>query len=194
MASLSIQADNLFKKAQKLLITFPFIDIAGKYFKKVCLVGSAATNLMTDADIDIDCQVDKLDKDDISNFVNELLSYKQCRKVIVYNQLFDENPYAIVNIERFNFEDEKWILTFFISSNLNDTPRLVGEVKSKLNADKRKVILDLKEYRQNNQQKRSIPSHLIYEAVLDSGVKSVDGFKQFLTKKGIDPSKKDEIV
>ena len=149
---------------------------------------------MTDADIDIDCQVDKLDKDDISNFVNELLSYKQCRKVIVYNQLFDENPYAIVNIERFNFEDEKWILTFFISSNLNDTPRLVGEVKSKLNADKRKVILDLKEYRQNNQQKRSIPSHLIYEAVLDSGVKSVDGFKQFLTKKGIDPSKKDEIV
>lgn len=190
MASLSIQADNLFKKAQKLLITFPFIDIAGKYFKKVCLVGSAATNLMTDADIDIDCQVDKLDKDDISNFVNELLSYKQCRKVIVYNQLFDENPYAIVNIERFNFEDEKWILTFFISSNLNDTPRLVGEVKSKLNADKRKVILDLKEYRQNNQQKRSIPSHLIYEAVLDSGVKSVDGFKQFLTKKELTLVKK----
>lgn len=192
MTNLSIRADNLFGKAQKLLSTFPFIELASKYFGKVRLVGSAATNLMTDADVDVDCQVDKLNKDNITDFVNELLAYKECRKVIVYNQLFDEEAYAIVNVERFNFENEKWILTFFISTDLNHTSRLVEKIKAKLNTESRETILRLKEYRQNNNQKRSIPSHLIYEAVLDEGTTSVEEFKQFLLKKGINPNKQDE--
>ena len=194
MTNLSSLADSMFDKAQRLLTTFPFIELASKYFIKVSLVGSAATNLMTDADIDIECQVDRLDKNNITGFVNELLSYKQCRKVIVYNQLFDEKPYAIVNVERFNFEDEKWILTFFISNDASDTLKLVDDVKVKLNANGREMILKLKEYRQNNNQKRSIPSHLIYEAVLDGEVASIDEFKTFLSSKGVDPNKQDEKI
>lgn len=194
MTNLSVQADNLFAKAQKLLLTFPFIELANKYFGKVGLVGSAATNLMTDADIDVDCQVNKLNKDNITDFVNGLLAYKECRKVIVYNQLFDEKPYAIVNVERFSFENEKWILTFFISTDLNHTSSLVEKIKAKLNTESRETILRLKEYRQNNNQKRSIPTHLIYEAVLDDGTTSVEEFKRFLLKKGIDPNKQDEKI
>ena len=185
MTNLSSLADSMFDKAQRLLTTFPFIELASKYFIKVSLVGSAATNLMTDA---------RLDKNNITGFVNELLSYKQCRKVIVYNQLFDEKPYAIVNVERFNFEDEKWILTFFISNDASDTLKLVDDVKVKLNANGREMILKLKEYRQNNNQKRSIPSHLIYEAVLDGEVASIDEFKTFLSSKGVDPNKQDEKI
>lgn len=168
--------------------------MAEKYFDKVSLVGSAATNLMTDADIDIDCQVTEINKDKITGFVNELLSFKECRKVVVYNQLFDEKPYSIINVERFNFEDEKWILTFFVSNNLNDTPRLVENIMSRLKPENREMILKLKEYRQSNNQKRSIPSHLIYEAVLDEGVISIEEFKVFLTKEGIDPNKQDEKI
>src|SRR5574337_801740 len=114
MSNLATRADELYKKANRLLEAFSFIGLASKYFDKVSLIGSASMNLMVDADIDIDCEVKELNKSAVTDFVNQLLNFKECRKIIVYNQLFDEKPYCIVNIERFNFEDEKWIITFFI--------------------------------------------------------------------------------
>jgi len=131
-------------------------------------------------------------KSKVTDFVNGLLDYKEFRKVIVYNQLFDEEPYCIVNIERLKFEDENWIVTFYISANLHNTPKLTRQVKEKLDQEKRETILQFKEYRFKNKQKRSIPSHLIYEAVLDGGITTIDDFKTFLSKNGIDPNKQDE--
>ncbi|HLE49732.1 MAG TPA: hypothetical protein VI791_01135 [Patescibacteria group bacterium] len=192
MNNLTTKADGLYEKSNKLLDVFPFIQVASKYFNRVTLVGSASMNLMTDADIDIDCEVDKLDKNAVTNFVNELLDYKECRKVIVYNQFFDERPYCIVNIERFNFAGEKWIITFFVSTNLNNTTELAQQIKSKLTPEKRITILQFKEYRQNNKQKRSIASHLIYEAVLNKDITTIDDFKTFLSSKDVDPNKQDE--
>jgi hypothetical protein len=186
-------SDSLYQKSQKLLSTFDFLNIAKKYFKKVDLVGSAANNLMLDADMDIDCQVEKIDKNIILKFVGELLSLKECKKVILYNHILDEKSCFIVNIEKFDFEGEKWIITFFIATHLGDSATLVNWVKENLTEEKRKTILMFKKYREENKQKKSIPSHIIYKAVIEGNVENIESFKKYLSENGIDPNEKDEI-
>jgi len=185
------KAGTLYLKSQKLLSTFDFLNIAKKYFGKASQVGSAATNLMLDADIDIDCQVEKIDKSVILKFVDKLLSFKECKKVILYNHILDEKACFIVNVEKFNFEGEKWIITFHISKNLEDPTNFINWIKENLTEEKRKTILMFKKYREENKQKRTIPSHLIYKAVIEGNVENVENFKKYLSENGIDPEKKD---
>lgn len=190
--NLILKSDSLYKKSQKLLSDFDFIEIAGKYFKPVGLVGSASCNLMIDADIDINCYAKTTDKKVILNFVNDLLKIKKCRKVILYNETFNKKPFFIVNVEKFDYQGERWIITFYISSNVSDKPDLLNKLKYDLDEEKRETILMIKKYREENKQKRSISSNIIYFAVIERNVNTIEEFKKHLSSLGIDPDKKDD--
>lgn len=185
-------SNSLYLKTQKLLSTFDFLNIAKKYFGKADLVGSAANNLMLDADIDIDCPVEKIDKRVILKFVEELLEIKECKKVILYNHILDEKACFIVNLEKFDFEGEKWMITFYIATDLDNSTTFLTWVKENLTEDKRKTILMFKKYREENKQKKSIPSHLIYKAVIEKNIGTIDEFKKYLSENGVDSEKQDD--
>jgi hypothetical protein len=185
-------SDNLYDKSQKLLSKFKFLDIASKYFNKVDLVGSAASNLMYDADIDINCQAKSIDRKETLRFVEDLLDIDECKKVILYNHIDSEKPFFIINVEKFEFEGERWIVTFFISNNINDTVSFLSWVRKNLTPERRQTILKLKKLREENKQKRSIPSHLIYKAAIEENVTTNEDFKKYLSSNGIDPDKKDD--
>lgn len=189
--NLTDKSDELLEKANNLLKSFSFEKLAKKYFSGVKVVGSTATNTMLDPDIDINCELKQLDTKIILEFVDELFRIKECRKVSLYNQLLSGKPHFIVNIEKFEFENEKWIITFFISTSLGDAPEFSNWVKENIDKEKRQVILKLKEHREKNNQKRSIPSHLIYKAVISENISTIPDFKKYLAKNGIDPDKED---
>ncbi len=188
---LTNKADKLYQKANRLLSEYPFQDIAKKHFKQVKIVGAAATNLMLDPDIDFDCLVDQVGKRKVLKFVGDLLDIKGCKKVILYNHFMDKPPHFIVNVEKFDFAKEKWILTFFI---IEDKGRKAGHaadwVKSNLTEESRKAIFRLKEFRADQGLKRTITSSLIYEAVLSENIRTIATFKDYLLKQGIDPTKR----
>ena len=79
------------------------------------------------------------------------------------------------------FEDESWILTFFIQeADFQEALPQTTAIKAKLTPANRKVILMLKEWRINNNLKADIPSPFVYEAVLDKGICDIETFKEFL--------------
>ena len=187
---LTKKADELYQKANKLLLDYPFQDTAEKYFDHVEVVGAAATNLMLDPDIDFDCLTSQLDKQVLLKFVGGLLSIKECKKVILYNHLSDaEVPHLIVNVENFDFAGEKWILTFFVAEGEGrSASRKIEWIRSNLTERKREVILKFKNFRTKKGLKRSIPSDVIYEAVISENIFTEDAFRSYLLKQGIDVS------
>ena len=186
---LTKKADELYQKANGLLSSYPFRDTARKYFDYVEVVGAAATNLMLDPDIDFDCLVPYLDKQVLLRFVGDLLSIKGCKKIILYNHLSEESPYLIVNVENFDFADEKWILTFFIAEGEGRSAHNKVEwLQTNLTGQSRKTILRFKNFRIKQSLERLIPSNVIYDAVISENIRTEAAFKDYLLKRGIEIS------
>lgn len=85
-------------------------------------------------------------------------------------------------MEKFKFQDEEWIITFFIAKGRSRSKKYTEGINSQLNMKKRELILKLKEYRMTARLKRDIPSTLIYDAVLRDNITSVQSFKKYIQK------------
>ena len=182
-------ADELFDKANKLRANYPFQKLAIERFGNIHFVGSSITNLMTDPDIDSNILVPDIrnKKGLILDFVESLTEIKECRKICLYNRLYEATPCLIINVERFVFEDETWTITFFFEeSDFQGSFEMTNRIEEAVANGQRNLILELKDYRLKEGLKRKIPSALLYEAVIDHGIKNTNSFKSFLAGKGID--------
>lgn len=187
---LTERADSLFNKANSLKKKFSFDELAKKIFGDFNYTGSSVTNLMSDPDIDSNIVVPSIRnrKNDILHFADQLTEIKECRKVILYNRLYESIPYFVINVERFSYEDETWTITFFIQENdFHGTVATTNKINGYLSSNDRDLLLELKDYRLSHKLKRKVSSALIYEAVIDQGINNIEGFKSFLQDKGIDP-------
>jgi len=118
-----------------------------------------------------------MSKSKIMAFANDLTEIKECRKVILYNRIYENIPYFVINVERFVFENETWTLTFFIQENdfqhaIENTTKL----NKKVTPESSEIILLIKDWRVKNHLKAEIPSVFVYEAVLDNGITSIEQF------------------
>ncbi len=139
---------------------------------------------MVDPDIDSNIILNPMDKSKIIAFANDLTDIKECRKVILYNRIYEDVPYFVINIERFTFEGETWVLTFFIQENdFQGAIKRNAELLNKVTPENRKIILDIKNWRLQNNLKADIPSVYVYEAVLENGVTDIEGFKKYAVSK-----------
>lgn len=182
-------SDVLNTKAKLLLETFPFRQLAEKYFGNITYTGSYVFNLMVDADIDSNIILKPLDKTKIMAFANDLTDIKECRKVILYNRLYEDVPYFVINVERFVFENESWTLTFFIQKmDFQGAIPRNEEIKNKITPENREIILELKNWRVRQNLKADVPSVYVYDAVLDNEIKDIESFKKFVK------SKKPELI
>lgn len=184
MDTLIRRADELQQKARLLLEKYPFAKLAGKYFGNITSTGSLVFNCMVDADLDFNIVVKPLDKRKIIAFVEILTELKVCRKVCLYNRMYEKLPYFIINVERLNFDGENWVLTFFIQEeDFQETIKRSKELKEKLTPPLREIILKIKEWRLSENLKTKIPSVWVYEAVLHEGIRSIGEFEQWLQYK-----------
>ncbi|OGC77110.1 hypothetical protein A2619_00280 [candidate division WWE3 bacterium RIFOXYD1_FULL_39_9] len=184
MPNTETYSDDLFTKAKLLVDTFPFRKLAEKHFGNITYTGSAVFNLMVDPDIDSNIILNPMDKSKIIAFANDLTDIKECRKVILYNRIYEDVPYFVINIERFTFEGETWVLTFFIQENdFQGAIKRNAELLNKVTPENRKIILDIKNWRLQNNLKADIPSVYVYEAVLENGVTDIEGFKKYAVSK-----------
>lgn len=180
------RSNQLFQKAERLNKTFPFKDLALKHFGNITYVGSATTNLMVEPDIDSNIILKPMNIDTVVAFAEDLTSIKECRKVILYNRTYEEVPYFIINVERFSFEDETWTLTFFIEeSDYTNTIQSTRDIMANLTEEKRKIILELKDFRLKNKYKRCIAPVVLYDAVFKGSVADVESFKEYLDGIGV---------
>jgi hypothetical protein len=181
MNNLVKRSDELHKKAAKLLNRHPFRKLAEKHFGNITYTGSYVFNAMMDPDIDSNIIHRPIDKRKIIAFADDLTDIKECRKVILYNRIHETPTYFVVNVERFIFKEETWTLTFFIQEeDFQDAIRRNEDLRKRIDSKARIIILELKDWRIKNNLKADIPSVLLYEAVLDKGVKNVDDFKLFI--------------
>jgi len=181
MNELSTYSDELNEKAKHLIETFPFKQLAETHFGNLTYTGSYVFNLMIDADIDSNIILNPLDKSKIMAFANDLTEIKECRKVILYNRLYEDTPYFIINVERFVFEGETWTLTFFIEEkDFQGAIDRNKEIQSLLTPENRKIILELKNWRVKQNLKAEIPSVFVYDGVFKNGVTNLDSFKNYI--------------
>jgi hypothetical protein len=188
MEELITHSDNLNKKAKKLVESFPFRELAEKHFGNITYTGSFVFNCMMDADIDSNIILKPLDKSRVISFANDLVDIKECRKVILYNRIYEKIPYFIINIERFTFMDESWVLTFFIQEeDFQGAIARNNDLLSLITPENREILLELKDWRIKNNLKADISSVMLYDAVLHNGIVDVEQFKNYI--KNIYPEK-----
>ena len=75
-----------------------------------------------------------------------------------------------------------WSIDIWVTDKPEETAfEFVDCLKQKLRPEYRKAILCIKDYYNKRDQLRDGMSVLIYEAVIENGVRTVEEFQQFLT-------------
>lgn len=195
---LLIHQEQLQKEGQEVLEKLDLVNLLSRY-GEVELVGSFVLGLMTWRDIDILIGCKNIDRDDLSKLSSELI--KKCHERIDIS-FIDNNkgeiahrpvgiyfgisyyPEDIKPADLLSSNEKKWkIDCWFVSENgLVDT-KYTSELKDRLTDESREIILEIKkEVTGNKKYGKEIFSVDIYDAVLDEGVKDLEGFIEYLKK------------
>lgn len=193
MNELENQASILRNEALEIIQKTDLLDYL-KAFGEVEIVGSVQLNLMTWRDIDIHVYLGKLpQKEHVSNIAKYLFNKEGIRKVTCIDYLnyrISENisnkpEGQYMGAEYIDSENNKWKIDIWLfETKRNDS---TSELATKITADNRKLILEIKNHFHSHPQYRSdFTSIDIYSQVFDSKITSIDEFKTFLKQKGIE--------
>lgn len=177
------QQDELQKEAKKVLEDLKIIEILSK-FGNPKIVGSFETGLMTWRDIDI--ELEKEIKDEQYWEVVDKLFYEPSLKYLtLINFKNSKNPITPKGLYigiKYWLNDKEWkIDVWFIPPRPKDSENMNEWIKDKLNDKNRRIILDVKnQIHSNPKYRRSIFSTDIYKAVIEKGIRDLDGFESYL--------------
>jgi len=192
MSQLSETATSLKNDAIKVLKDWDFLNILNKYGTPY-IVGSVELDLMTWRDIDIEVISSSAPtKNDIMEIAGYLFNKTGVRKVspIDYSDVDGvKKPKGLyVGAEYVDKENNKWKIDVWLltkdSARTKDTTEML---KHKLTPKFKEIILDIKSQLSTHPKyRKEISSVDIYTAVIDSGIKNLEGFKQYLSQMGIE--------
>ncbi len=173
------------KEGKELLGKIGLMEFLSK-FGKPSIVGSMASGLMAWRDIDIEIVKDELSENEYWETVKFLFQIKD-----LYHSLHIQDFRKSVNpitpkglyIEtKVNDNGNTWKIDVWFMP-----PRQKGElnynewIKDKLTDENKKIILQIKNQINNNPKyRKEIFAVDIYKAVIDNGVKDMEGFTKYL--------------
>ncbi len=179
-------------QAAEVLTDLNLIKFLSK-FGKVEIVGSYYLDLMTWKDIDIVvCQ--NPDYEDFLETTAYLFNQEKVYNLTLQDyrkSIHADRPQGIYLGIKYLFDrtkgwDEMWkIYIWFLPEGQNYAIEKRDYVNSKLNQVNRDIILKIKnEMREKTLHGKDISGGDVYSAVIDQGVKDLNGFREYLEKQG----------
>ena len=182
---------SLQKQAYEILKKLGLIDLLSKYGNPV-IVGSLALGLMTWEDIDIDLEVkDDFKDQDYFQIVQYIFKHGNIKQVILIDnrkKLEPGRPRSMyIGIILENSQKKRWKIDIrILSGNDGWAQDDIDKIKSRLTPSVIKNILKIKkDAAKHPKYRKEISSVDIYTSVLDKDVKDLDGFKKYLSEKGV---------
>ena len=159
------------------------IDLLSHY-GKTGVVGSVAYDLIVKLDIDIHLLIPE--GTDLLNTVDriyhQLLDHEYVREVRISD--YREDHAVKIGIDRYPENSGDWSIDIWVTDRVEETAfEYVDNLRKALRPEHREAILGIKEYYHKLGQLRDGMSVLIYEAVIDNSVRTVEEFKRFLAGK-----------
>ncbi len=182
--------DQLHSKATEIINDLELRGILSKH-GQVAFVGSFALKLMSWEDVDIVVYAEP----NIDNFLNTVDTI--FRKENVYNiniqdfrkSIHPNRPQGLYcGISYLVKPDVFWkIDVWFLPAEADNALKTVEWVNERLTPENRDIILSIKnEMREKTLHGKEVTGGAVYKAVLESNVKNLDGFRDYLKKQGRD--------
>ena len=166
---------NLKDQALKIVDSLRIIEFLSKYGRTE-IVGSVANDLILNRDIDVHV----LTKKDIYEIKEKVITYLSAVNLVSNIKVEDyknEKQAVCVIIENYSgWNIEVWICNSekFVGFNMRE------KLRNQLNEDKRKIIMNLKNYYYKRGVLQGEMSTLIYNGVLDGNVRDIESFQKYL--------------
>jgi len=190
MIDLIQEQNKLQKQACEVVEKLHLKNILGKY-GEFNLVGSVEYGLMTWRDIDINLvmQTNPTDSQywDIVKAIFSLPKVKLITLADNRQKVEADRPKSMyLGIKYEDFENNTWKIDIrLLAKESVTTDRITQLIKDKMTNETREIILQIKsQVHDNPKYHKGFSSVDIYESVLLSGVKDVNGFREYLLKLG----------
>jgi len=190
MTDLIKEQNKLQKQAFEVIKKLDLNNILGKY-GQFSLVGSIEYSLMTWRDIDANLTMQAYPKDteywEIVKAIFLLPKVKLLRLADNRQQVEADRPKSMyLGIKYEDDENNIWKIDIrLLAKESITTDRIAQLIQENITEETRIIILQIKsQVCDNPKYHKSFSSVDIYEAVLLSGVKDMDGFREYLSKQG----------
>lgn len=168
--------------ADKILKSTGLLDLLSRY-GEVKPIGAYSYDLMLSGDIDIHVYSDNHCKQKAVEILNQLISIGKFQKVeiddLVSFPKFKDLPngyYIGLRIPVDGFVERWRVDIWFLASGDLSSMKHYEIFKQGIKPDQKKIIMELKQYKKDNNLK--FPSTVIYDAVMEEGIKSLEEFKK----------------
>lgn len=178
-----VMKSNLKAEAERIIGELGLLDLLSRY-GKAGVVGSVAYDLIVKLDIDIHLLIpegiDLLNT--VDSIYHQLLDREHVHEVRISD--YREDHAIKIGIDRYTEKSGDWSIDIWVTDRTEETAfEYVDQVRKMLRPEHRKAILAIKEYCYELGQLRDGMSVLIYGAVIDNDVRTVEEFKRFLAGK-----------
>jgi hypothetical protein len=145
-------------------------------------VGSVALDLVVKPDIDIHLALDKNDLLAVTKEIaGALINLEEIKEIRIAD--YREKNSFFIGIDRYPGKTTTWSIDIWITSDKITTGFEETErVKAHLNEEKRKKILEFKQYYHARGELRNGLSSVIYRAVVDEGISNLIDFQNKYTE------------
>lgn len=185
---LSQQSKNYHKQADQLIKESGLTKILNKYGDQR-IVGSYLYELMLKPDLDILLIHKDWDRNRAKRLLDELIEqswwngYTFTDWVKFRSKKWSFLPKGYYLNLKCDFNDERWKVDIWLLKKMSDNKGYGLEDRLRnATSDQKKAILVLKDARNKGRVKENLSAKVIYDAVLDHNINSVDGFILFLKK------------
>ncbi len=190
------QQDKLQKEAHNLLEETGLLEFLSR-FGRVEIGGSVDSGLMTWPDIDMGVISENIDDENYWKIVKHLFYLKD-----YYHSLYIQDFRESVNPDspkglyiglKIKFNNKIWkVDIWYVNPRNGDNKNFNDWLKENINKDNKIIILEIKNqvhekpnYKSNKPKPgKEISSIDIYKAVIEDGVKDLEGFEKYLVKSG----------
>jgi hypothetical protein len=155
------------------------------------LTGSAAMNLMVWPDLDLTVEVDKIDILKLYNAAVELSKHPNIRQITLrddtgkWNQESDKYPDGVYWGIEYRDSHLKWKIDIWFVEEIERQPDInhLKDFMPRLTTQTREAIIKIKKaWFDKPEYGDKVTSYLIYDAVLNKGILSVEDFNKSLGK------------
>ena len=169
-------------EAFEIIEEFGFLEMLEQY-GDARLVGSVALDLVVKPDIDFHLLIARSDVINVAGSIrSSLVADERIREIRVSD--FLENDSLKIGIDNLPGRSTEWSIDIWITSDIDTTGfKETDRIMSLLNEDNRNTILDLKRVYLRRGKLQDSMSLVIYQAVLEDGVSSLEEFEKYSEEK-----------
>ncbi|MBI2328404.1 MAG: hypothetical protein HYU85_01965 [Chloroflexi bacterium] len=169
-------------EAENILNELTLIKLL-KHYGRAEVVGSVASDLIVKLDIDIHLLVEDSNILDVVDMVyHELLELRSVKEVRITD--YRKQGAMKIGIDVYPGASGDWSIDIWITNRIEETGfALLDRLRRELRPELREVIMEIKHVYHDQGKLRDGISTLIYEAVLDAGVRNLDEFHKFLSER-----------